>query len=747
MNVLQAAMPTISILLFAPLFVSAERNKSLLVIPTNLFGDCALHFMMENTTNIKHENIEFPYSFQTYSYRMDEIGEASFKRHWIFCYVLVPVLNWRKTRDNNTLHLREAHSAIELTELMKHPLMVTIMSKPNNQSYLHPLIDLLTIKGTQVLCKFLFVSFIEKGTRSSQHVQGDSSNEVEVTGGACFCSTCYREYKGEIVYQEFSCAKNRSQCFEELHNTCRAVSDNGARVAWAYEGVFPTHIGTNMMVTTKGTETSPMNVRNITRMHNYIQMYLFRGVNWTNYQFDPLNNYSTPAVSTGNLKWHNDKKFPAHGEMYPVGISKSYRFITNAEVYRPKATSGNYLSPLRQPVMRCLLAIQVLLVTVMVVAWKKSRCVADFVLGFIWVSATLIEQSQRFPVETKIRKYIRLVFLLWLFLAIVLSNAYKSVVKSEFMVEAPYATYLKSFQNISSFSTYILTTNADCRGNPVQLWKANHTSSEFCHGTKPVDEEFRRACSFLKRISVTTSHLSQYIEQIRSDGYTHNRTDKIYEKRNLRQVFEIWKRNVWSLCLPYVNASDVIASLDVPKDSAAFIVPDAAHEYYRVLFDDAKRLNHTLRYALNQKCSDDDLSKSPALLGTEKLDVWAGTGVAKHTRALLSSGIYWFWEKWEAIMFPEVCRTKLPRGKPSPTNDPPKLSLRTARVYQAFRWYFTGIGLAANRFIYERVSCSLRYQVLRLNVLAVWIWIFNISYKARRILTGLRSLFPGAGTG
>ena len=729
MNLLQVSA-IIFVLVFATMLITAEgfNNTTLLVVPTKLFQNCSLHFTIGNSSSINYENLEFPFSILTHSGGITRHEESSFKRHWIFCTILIPILS---PFYNLTSNLPEVYNAIKLMETMKHPLMVIVMSKPSNKSSLNLLVSHLgTVK--QVLCKILYTSFVEKDVARSQGMHVTSSSETAVTGGACFCPTCYLEYQTEVPFAEFNCSRNQSKCFDDLQNACMTVTDNGTRVSWKFDGTLRFYTEANM--TSTQIDASPMNIKNATGVQKSIEMYVFHGMNWTNYPVPPSPSISTPAVAINGLSWDKGS-YPVHGEVHRTGRLKSYRFITNSEVHKPKATSGEYLSPLRQGVMHYLITIQILLVILMIKVWKSPRNMTDFVLGFIWVSATLLEQSQQFPVQPKNRKYIRLVFLLWLFLAIVLSNAYKSVVKSELMADAPYDTHLHSFMDISNFSTYVLTTNENCNGTPVQLWNQNQNKSRICHGVTDVVAEFRKACNFLKLLVTAEAHLKKDAERIKDDPHIRNKTGVIHVKENLAKLIQSWKKNIWSVCLPQMNESNMLASLTVPTYSA-FIVPDVGHEYFWEIFEEAMRKDHDLKYALGKERSDERFIRSPALITTEILDIWAGSSVSWRMKTLLSSGIYWLWVKWDAIMFPDVPRTKLPKGVPSRTNEPKGLSLRTARVYQAFRWYLTGIALALNRFFYERISCSTRYQVMRLYALAVWEW------ARARFLQSLKSYVP-----
>ncbi|CAG7785635.1 unnamed protein product [Allacma fusca] len=216
------------------------------------------------------------------------------------------------------------------------------------------------------------------------------------------------------------------------------------------------------------TEESPFDRDDQSRSADIAYMaYVLGDINQT---ADTLCPRSDPC---SNLKVYSTfrpgrRSFPLHGQVFFTGKTTQYSFITDAMITQGRLESLGILSPF-DLFMWILLSLAIIAIGSLVTLTMRTRpCGISWWLSLIravlWAGVVLLEQVDKAtpPGVKKVRPFLKILFVMWAILAVVITNAYKGVMNSEMTVEFPYETNLKSIDQMRNVSLHFLVKDHVC---------------------------------------------------------------------------------------------------------------------------------------------------------------------------------------------------------------------------------------------------------------------------------------------
>ncbi|CAG7786274.1 unnamed protein product [Allacma fusca] len=119
------------------------------------------------------------------------------------------------------------------------------------------------------------------------------------------------------------------------------------------------------------------------------------------------------------------------------------------------------------------------------------------------------------------------------------------------------------------------------------------------------------------------------------------------------------------------DLSESISSVAYSNKSIAYLTTSIAFESNWRAFELAMKNNPRIKFAYNVDSDDSYLRRVRGFWVPDGLDELSSRWVPHRLNALLTSGVYWFWEKWEKIYLSKQHEKskKKPRGRNSlPSN-------------------------------------------------------------------------------
>ena len=260
-----------------------------------------------------------------------------------------------------------------------------------------------------------------------------------------------------------------------------------------------------------------------------------------------------------------------------------------------------------------------------------SRCKL-FLLTILWTVRLLAENCH----EATPSRYTRISALgrskiilgAWMIMAIVITNAYKGGVNSSFFVQHQQETNWSTVREMKNFSFYAISGSSQC------LEKLTPAAAE---GNKDVKAA--------KEFSVLYMEIYAYIRgRYEMLGAPDLITDSRSDDEQYKFVISLLVGNTTYLCK---NALPSYISNEMTRQKTAFLAfSEDVEEYFSIFKDETARSSNRMHFAHNKNHDDNFLSR---------LKVFAITGgrqedqkpVSDRIKALMTSGIYNVWDKWE----------------------------------------------------------------------------------------------------
>ena len=432
-----------------------------------------------------------------------------------------------------------------------------------------------------------------------------------------------------------------------------------------------------------------------------------------------------------------------------TGHAMSFKFITADNVIRKGSIFCSLTDPF-QPAVWLLagLGIAVISSVSAASAFKTSflQCWTSTVSNILVFSSAFIDQSPEFPTQKALYPKIcvavhKLLLLNWIITALVLSTYYKSIMKSNYVFEPKYSTNWSRLAEMTNFTFYFaygdlgltctcregeyLTWNRRTKGGWKKFWEKTCEKISKYHTP---DSNFDDQCALffeIEQLADTSveskskketdcqerfkknsfwSWSSHYEErniecdvfygssdfeavpQVGLDGYP-----KWIEKR--KEILQNMKQGLRIICHDSLETA-VISDLTQPR--TVFVSPEKMFGNDMKVFKKAgKQVGVT--FATNN-------AEAPETL-FHRLDGYRFPGglnkvhnklAPSRMKALVHSGIYGLWEKWDSIRDEFIRSQNMTVEK-----DFVELSLYNSDIYVVFTLYGICIGVALFTFLLE----------------------------------------------
>ncbi|CAG7821179.1 unnamed protein product [Allacma fusca] len=329
-------------------------------------------------------------------------------------------------------------------------------------------------------------------------------------------------------------------------------------------------------------------------------------------------------------------------KFYQVSYENDFNFITSDGIYQVKNTITDYLTPFGTKVRWCLLVAFIGIALINTgLTFQRKMFTRGLVNGFFHITSIVLEQGTDLPVLTTTKSKLftawKIVLFFFIPLAMILGVNYKSFVKSDFSIPIPYKTSWNDLKQLvdADFEVFVPMENCKVKLNlpSFQISK----SIKFC---KPGHSDFWEA-------TMCEEHLKKQKYASFLEAVTLFDTDLVnLESGDIPKyystILDLGSQTTF-VCLE--NLPEFVRT-NLSKSRTAFLVFKYEFDSYWRLIQELEVIGVKFGHNFG---SNDSLLKKP------KGFYISGTGdenynwVHKRMNVLLTSGIYWFWGKWEQI--------------------------------------------------------------------------------------------------
>ncbi|CAG7819532.1 unnamed protein product [Allacma fusca] len=331
-------------------------------------------------------------------------------------------------------------------------------------------------------------------------------------------------------------------------------------------------------------------------------------------------------------------------QFYMVGYENDFNFITSDGIYQVKNTIGDYLTPFGTKVRWCLLVTFIGIALIVTgLTFQRKMFTGGLVRGFFHIIGIVLEQGTDLPVLTTTKSKLvtagKIVLFFFIPSAMILGVNYKSFLKSDFSIPIPYKTSWNDLKQLVDADFEVFVPMENCKVNlnlpSFQISK----SIKFC---KPGDSDFWEAVMCHKHL--LEQKYASFLEAVTlfdTDLVTLESGDipKYYST-----ILDLGSQTTF-VCLE--NLPEFVRT-NLSNPRTAFLVFKAEFDYYWRLIQDLQIQVIRTKFGHNFR-SNDSLLKKPKGLYISSTGDENYNWVHKRMNLLLTSGIYWFWEKWEQI--------------------------------------------------------------------------------------------------
>ncbi|CAG7716410.1 unnamed protein product [Allacma fusca] len=325
-------------------------------------------------------------------------------------------------------------------------------------------------------------------------------------------------------------------------------------------------------------------------------------------------------------------------EVVPVSHRSGFHFITSDAVTDTKIGISVYTNPLELGVWLPLLGTALVVAALLTSEIFSIRLSGQtFVEVMFDLFAAFVEQGWGYTGKINgdtLRSKLRvLIAVSWLLAGIIISNTYKSLLKTAFSTQGEFTTKWRQLDEIQNFIWYL----------PARQFQGYTLSFK----DKPQDDTSWDFCS-LRCASLTISILGSG----RIEIYSRDKTPEVRE--DMEQVRPEQFRCVVD------EELDLVIERNLTTEGTALVVHSFTFDYFweRVKAVMEKKL---LKFAHNAKVRDPFLRK-PVYVYIYNPMVEEYNYVRKRASVMMSSGLFWLWEKWDQIRFPK----RIPKVKRQP---------------------------------------------------------------------------------
>ncbi|CAG7717041.1 unnamed protein product, partial [Allacma fusca] len=306
---------------------------------------------------------------------------------------------------------------------------------------------------------------------------------------------------------------------------------------------------------------------------------------------------------------------------------------------------GMFASPFEPDLWLCLFILMMALAAIVTINSRhQQHGASNFILRFQYrllnTIGILFEHCEEYGRSNLQAEscHVRIVIQLYILMVVVISNAYKGTLKSDFSVEEDAKTELQYFHELQDFQLYLLVETRDCEyiGPP--------DVSSNIHLTCTLNTKMRPYCDFYHQLQA---------ERARLEVLGMVTWDRDASKRFVRKSSTIADAQNQT----FVKCQNSVAELLAKglEEKLAFVSTSEDFDYNWDLISTemGKNSHEKIRLGHNLKVEDGFLGGFEGYSITPGLDVRYHHWVPDRLRISVSSGIYSLWERWDKIRFPK----------------------------------------------------------------------------------------------
>ncbi|CAG7828837.1 unnamed protein product [Allacma fusca] len=431
-----------------------------------------------------------------------------------------------------------------------------------------------------------------------------------------------------------------SNLFHNIKEAYAASTDDGRELCWRVRD--GTGIKNTLNSPNFGSPFSRENYQNI-KLASY--NFLLTALNTTMLISNPSGSHEIPEIiSLPGGFWVSTLKYSY--EYYLSGYGEGIVFVTADGVFKEEKSMSLLFGPLDSSVWYCTLGLSVLAIILMTgLLWKfeyLSLSFKDAAGSSAWSVLSMFLEKPHSLFKKGNSDTLKITVGLVFMAAVVISNAYKGMVKSNFVVKNPYQTKWEELQDLINFNffsvmdddNYCNTVVSDQILSMRYLFEISDPNDTTIIATrhKPfLDCILGRTqgslkCSLLRQAWVALSQ--------KRDPLSREFVDAFFNNHSL-------------FCLRTLSKA---IRAELIKAKTAFVMTSNQFTFYWNYFQKEMDQNPKYAFAHNKNVKDMFLRIPQAFVLSMGWNSMYQR-VPKRALNLLSSGIYWFWEKWELLRF------------------------------------------------------------------------------------------------
>ena len=594
----------------------------------------------------------------------------------LLCFVGVLLLSGPRY-----MNYLEPLRSTQLTHLMSHRYFLGLPQGIRSEIVVVPDYFFIFDDGIQLATASTFaLDFFVKESISSRHDHLPpvfvipSSSDV-VSTGWFVCHYC----GGKEIY-DFECADETS-CVESLWQMYRAAIQDGKNVGWVInwlpiKSIVETFDRRKYCPMTLKTKKSKCYSRKL----ELAAGVLFAELNGTaimkaaELQVIPVR---LPSMHTaGTLR---DSSL----ELVLTGHSPAFLFITSDSVTKVDTSPFGYLTSAFNFCVWYLMCVAVATIAIILSTYELSRIGLNALMAKIIQTYVVLVDQAHFREGSARRNVSRSVLVAtWLISALFLSVSYKCIFKSHYIFEPQYQTRWKELIEISNFTLYF--------GVHVENKSRDHS----CESTyyKSCDEmNLVTRVGFSDRGACALTSLARMYPHINYDW------DKNFTR--------IYKEGFWNIVdnlhIVCMNDIETVISEELIRPRTAFVSPSNHFSIDWRLFQGVNRQKKHVKFAFSGNAEEPLLKFHESIGFPAGLNKIHKSQVPARLKALLTSGIYQLWEKWETLR--DIFNTEA-----SIKQDHIQflaLSLQGSDIYVVFLVLFTCESVLLCMFMFQHMYC------------------------------------------
>ncbi|CAG7785633.1 unnamed protein product [Allacma fusca] len=496
--------------------------------------------------------------------------------------------------------------------------------------------------------------------------------------GVFICKFC-KSNKKYYYFQKFTCMTLES-CVTEMSAAYVSSVANGRNTAWR----LIDYMGGDEAVS----QTYPSNEtkrRSSKWLMKAVAHFLFNENNRTrNTSMFEFRNGPTIIFRTPAHFESRNRVFQT--EMYHLGQTDHHIFITPDRVFNRHMTYEILILPFSKDFWLALFLLSGAIISCLTVTADGKLTSTSVTSEILFVISVLLEKCEKCscPLKTSVVRY-RIHFSItmsFMLVAIVITNAYKGSLKSDFQIQRPYETEWKNLVDLHNFSYYQITENPECLQNggfPCESCRVWCDSAKF-------------DCRFHFKVTLRLSIFS--LAEISK-----------FSKDNVgsRQILKLWNQ-FYFICHSKLEHLFLNQQGDT---KIAFVTTEDQFEYHWQLLQNYVVENPKLGIPLGHSrgTKEDYLQNAIYLSIPSGLDEHQQL-IPTRIKVLLSSGIYWHWEKLQKIISPRAQNTERKIERQTREKKPTPLGFKTSKIEIIFKLLMFGAFISILVFSGEKLSSN-----------------------------------------